>query len=121
MDIIKRLPSQLAQHVYLYDNTYKQKFESVIYVLKNSNSYVRHYDCTKYTQLYCNTTWGSFSIPRIDLFLKNKFKTIIIHNCNIFVEQYNIVKFKRPKTIFENERRRRCYELNKYYQDKSSN
>ena len=38
MDIIKRLPSQLAQHVYLYDDTYKQKFESVIYVLKNSNS-----------------------------------------------------------------------------------
>ena len=121
MDIIKRLPSQLALHVYLYDDTYKQKFESVIYVLKNSNSYVCHYDCTQYPQLYCNTTWGNFSIPRKNMFLKNNFKTIIIHNRNIFVEQYNIIKHKQRKIIFDNVRRRRCTELNEYYKDKSGN
>ena len=104
MNIIKRLPLPLARHIYSYDDTYKRKFQAVICSFKNLNYEPYYFELTKYPKIYSKSYWGNFLLSKIHMYLKNRFNTKqMIHNRNLFVEQYNIVKYKKPRRNFENE------------------
>ena len=86
MNIIKRLPLHLAQHVYSYDDTYKKKLKSIINIFKYINLKTYYYEFTDYPDIYCNTYWGNFSLRRREKYLKTKFKTLIVYNRNRFIK-----------------------------------
>lgn len=123
MNIIKRLPLPLARHIYSYDDTYKRKFQAVICSFKNLNYEPYYFELTKYPKIYSKSYWGNFLLSKIHMYLKNRFNTKqMIHNRNLFVEQYNIVKYKKPRRNFENEIAHYRYtDHNEYYQDKDGN
>ena len=89
MNIIKRLPLHLAQHVYSYDDTYKKKLKSIINIFKYINFKTYYYEFTDYPDIY--------SLRRREKYLKTKFKSIIVNNRNRFVKEYNIVKCKTTR------------------------
>ena len=72
INIIKRLPLPLARHVYSYDDTYKQKFESTFYVLNNLNIDAYYYEFTRHPVLCRELFWGNFSPQRIRMLLENR-------------------------------------------------
>ena len=122
MNIIKRLPLHLAQHVYSYDDTYKKKLKSIINIFKYINLKTYYYEFTDYPDIYCNTYWGNFSLRRREKYLKTKFKTLIVYNRNRFIKEYNIVKCKTPRRNLIDEILNDNYtDHNEYYQDKDGN
>ena len=60
MNIIKRLPSPLAQYVYSYDDTYKKKLKTIVYIFKYLNHKAYYYEFTKYPTIYREAYWGNF-------------------------------------------------------------
>ena len=113
MNIIKRLPSHLARHVYSYDDTYRKIYAAV----KNSINRLKYRGRTISIQ--------KSAICMDDLkkgFIVNTGPCPrIVHNRNRFVKEYGIVRYKKPSRNLSTEILVTGTDHNEYYQDTCGN
>ena len=123
MNIIKRLPSHLARHVYSYDDTYRKIYAAV----KNSINRLKYrgrtyfYDYTLYPEIFAHTYWGRFCDLKKGLLVNTGPCPRIVHNRNRFVKEYGIVRYKKPSRNLSTEILVTGTDHNEYYQDTCGN